>query len=89
LARGEEGRGGVTLEKTSTRTIYICENRQKEDDGLKSAAIAEHFASTAPQRDQNDWRNQFPPDGKRHQTREWIEGDQRVVERTWVCPEMM
>ena len=27
-----------------------------------------------------DHRNQLPPDGEHHQTSEWIEGDQRVVE---------
>ena len=39
--------------------------------------------SIAPQ---DDWRNQFQPDGKHNQTREWIEGDQRVVERNMGGP---
>ena len=80
LERGDGG--GVPLEKTmttvSTRTLNDDEGGQKEDDGLKTDAIP---ASTAPQRNQDDWRNQFPPDGKHNETREWIEGDQRVVER--------
>jgi hypothetical protein len=58
---------------------------QKDDDSLESDAIIEEKspipASTVPQRDQDDCRNQFLPDGKHNQTREAIEGNQRVVER--------
>ena len=93
---GGGGRGGVPLEKTmmmmSTRTLNNNgggDDGQKDDDsdGVKSDAISEEerspiFASTNLQREnQEDCRNQFPPDGKHNQTREWIEGDQRVVER--------
>lgn len=89
LERGDGGRGGEPLEKTmtmmSTQTLNDGEDGQRDDDGLKSDAITEErspiSALTAPQRDQDDCRNQFPPDGKHNQTREWIEGDQRVVER--------
>jgi NhaP-type Na+/H+ or K+/H+ antiporter len=81
LERGEEGRGRVALEKTSTRTFNIGDDGQKDDDSLKSVAITEERTIPAAQRDQDDWRNQFPPDGRHNQTREWIEGDQRVVER--------
>jgi sodium/hydrogen antiporter len=77
LERGDGG-GGVTLEKTSTRTLNNSEEGQKDEDGLKTNVIP---AWTAPQRDEDDFKNQFPPDGKHNQTREWIEGDQRVVER--------
>lgn len=72
LERGEGGGGGVRLEKTSTRTF----NSSEEEDGFKSDVIP---ATTTAHQD--DFRNQFPPDGKHNQTREWIEGDQRVVER--------
>ena len=91
MERGDGGRGGVPLEKTmtmmSTRTLNNGEDAQKDDDGLK---LDEERSSvpvpTAPQRDQDDCRNQFPPDGKHNQTREWIEGDQRVVERNMGGP---
>ena len=88
------GGGGVPLEKTmtmmSTRTLNNNgEDGRKDDDGLNSDATTneERRASlTAPQRDQNDCRSQFPPDGQHDQTREWIEGDQRVVERNMGGP---
>ena len=85
------GKEGVPLEKTmtmmSTRTLNNGEDGQKDDDSFKSDAITEEISpSTAPQRDQDDFRNQFPPDGKHNQTREWIEGDQRVVERNMGGP---
>ena len=80
------GRGGVPLEKTmtmmSTRTLNNGEDEHKDDDSFKSDAITEE----APQRDQDDYRNQFPPDGVHNQTREWIEGDQRVIERNMGGP---
>ena len=93
LERGDWGRGGVPLEKTmtmTTRTLNNGEDGQKDDDNLKSDDITEEKdpipVSTAPQRDQDDCRNQFPPDGKRNQTREWLEGNQRVVERNMGGP---
>ena len=84
------GREGVLLEETmtimSTRTLN-GDDGQKDDDSLKSDAITEERSpSTALQREQDDFRNQFPPDGKHNQTREWIEGDQRVVERNMGGP---
>ena len=83
----ERGDGGsVPLEKTttmmSTRTLNNGGDGQKDE--VKSDATTEESpipASTNLQRDQDDCRNQFPPDGKHNQTREWIEGDQRVVEK--------
>ena len=91
LERGGDGGGAATLEKTSTRTLNSSEDEQKEEeDGLKSDAITEERipmpVSTPHQRDQDDFRNQFPPDGKHNQTKEWIEGDQRVVERNMGGP---
>jgi hypothetical protein len=74
---GGRGGGGVPLEKTMTMMSTRTLNNGEEDDNFKSEGIAEE-AST---QDQDDWRNQFLPDGKHNQTREWIEGDQRVVER--------
>ena len=83
LERGDGGRGSVPLKKTttmmSTRTLNNGGDGQKDD--VKSDATTEEspiLASTNLQRDQDDCRNQFPPDGKHNQTREWIEGDQRV-----------
>ena len=94
LEKGDGGRGGVPFEKTmtmmSTRTLNNGEEERKDDDGLKLDDITEERSSipvsTTPQRDQVDCRNQFPPDGKHNQTREWIEGDQRVVERNMGGP---
>jgi NhaP-type Na+/H+ or K+/H+ antiporter len=78
LERGDGG--GVPLEKTMTMMSTRTLNNGEDDDSFKSDGIAAEERS-ASQRDQDDWRNQFPPDGKHNQTREWIEGDQRVVER--------
>ena len=79
LEIGDGGREGVPLEKTSTRTLNESEDGQKDAMTASEEGIP---ASIVPQRDQDDdCRNQFPPDGKHNQTREWIEGDQRVVER--------
>ena len=73
----------MTLEKTSsTRTLNSNEeDRQKEDDGFPEERSHIPASTTTPQRDQDDRRNRFPPDGKHNQTREWIVGDQIVVER--------
>lgn len=62
----ERGYGGVgvTLEKTSTRTFSSFEDEQ--EDEFKSDVIP--TSTTAHQRD-DDFRNQFPPDGKQNQTR--------------------
>lgn len=62
----ERGYGGVgvTLEKTSTRSFSSFEDEQ--EDEFKSDVIPTF--TTAHQRD-DDFRNQFPPDGKQNQTR--------------------
>jgi len=86
LERGdEEEREG---EKTITMpSMLTLNNDQTEGDSSKSSgAITEEQHDPIPSiatehQDQDDSRNQFPPDGKSNQTREWIEGDQRVVER--------
>ena len=91
LERGEGEGGSVPLEKTMTITINNGGDGQKDDEGVKSSdSITEERnpfpASTNLQRDQDDCRSQFPPDGIHNQTREWIEGDQRVVERNMGGP---
>ena len=76
LERGDEG-GGGGREKTSMRSL----NSSEEDGKKEENGVVVVPALNIHQRDQDDFRNQFPPDGKHNQTREWIEGDQRVVER--------
>ena len=89
LERGDTG-VGVPLEKEMTMTSMGTINNnnvdgQKEADGGKPDAITQEIkfqadpTPTTPT--QQDYRNQFPPDGEHHQTSEWMEGDQRVVER--------
>ena len=64
----ERGYGGVgvTLEKTSTRSFSSFEDDSEQEDEFKSDVIPTF--TTAHQRD-DDFRNQFPPDGKQNQTR--------------------
>ena len=85
LERGDEEREG---EKTVTMPSMLTLNNDQTEDGSSksSGAITEAQRDPIPSiatehQDQDDCGNQFPPDGKSNQTREWMEGDQRVVER--------
>ena len=80
---------------TRAKDIAINRDLERGDGGRrgipleKSDAITEGItvpASTATHGDQDDGRDQFPPDGKHNQTREWKEGDQRVVKRNMGGP---
>ena len=83
LERGDDERGGERT--TGTTSMSTLNNGQKDDDGSKSDAINQEQRDPIPpstqDQDQDDCRNQFPPDGRHNQTREWMEGNQRVVER--------
>jgi NhaP-type Na+/H+ or K+/H+ antiporter len=85
LERGDEERGG---ERTTKRISMSTIN--KEGEGSTSDAVNQEQRDPIPastrDQDQDDCRNQFPPDGKHNQTREWMEGDQRVVERNMGGP---
>ena len=81
LERGETPRTGVPLERTMTimsmQTLNNNADEQKEDD-LKSDAITKEpycqvdpaptTATTPNERNHDDYRNEFPPDGEHHQT---------------------
>ena len=93
LERGEGGRG-VPLEKTISMRTLNNDNGADDVDAVKSDSVGKEtkdqvdrvsaitFAATPTQEDEpDDYPNQFPPDGEHRQTREWIEGSQKVVER--------
>jgi sodium/hydrogen antiporter len=86
LERGDEGRGD---EKTMTMSKPTLTNGQK-DDGSNSDGMTEEqrvpIPAPAQNQDEDDCRNQFPPDGK-------LENGWKVIRESskgiWVDPEMM
>jgi hypothetical protein len=90
LERGDTG--GRGFERTMTMTsIRTLNNEQKDDDDGSKKSDAIIIEETKLQLDpvpltQDDCRNQYPPDGKHNQVREWVEGDQRVIEKNMGGP---